>query len=182
VLCQFGDGAANHGTFGETLNLAALWRLPVVLLATNNRSGPSAAPARHSAADDLLRRAEGFGVAGLRCDGMDVVTTYNVVGDALRVARDERRPILVEAMTHRFRGHSAADPQEQRSDEQLAEWRRRDPLATFAGRLTAEGVLSEEERSRLDAETAARVAAAVAFADASPEPAPASLHDDVYAT
>ncbi|HMJ33217.1 MAG TPA: thiamine pyrophosphate-dependent enzyme [Baekduia sp.] len=180
TLCQFGDGASNQGTFSETLNLAALWKLPVVFLVTNNRSGPGATPARHSAVEDLLRRAEGFGVAGLRCDGMDVIDAYNVVGDALRLAREERRPILVEAATQRFRGHSAADPDAQRSDGEREEWRRRDPLLTFARRLVAEGAITQEARGALQAEAAARVDAAVAFAEASPEPRPESLHDDVH--
>src|SRR5271163_4521564 len=104
TLCTFGDGASNQGTFGETLNLAALWKLPVVFLVTNNQFGMGTALERHSAVTDLRVKGEGFGVPGVRCDGMDVVDTYNVVSDALRVAREDRRPMLVEAITYRFRG------------------------------------------------------------------------------
>ena len=115
TLCPFGDGASNQGTFGETLNLAALWRLPVVFMVTNNRFGMGTALERHSAVTDLHKRGEGFGVPGMQCDGMDVLDTLAVTGEALRIAREERRPILVEALTYRFRGHSMADPEEYRT-------------------------------------------------------------------
>src|SRR5512144_1636634 len=139
TLCQFGDGASNQGTFGETLNLAALWKLPVVFMVTNNRFGMGTALERHSAVTDLHKRGEGFGVPGMRCDGMDVADTYAVTGEALRLAREERRPVLVEALTYRFRGHSMADPEEYRTKEQVEEWRRRDPIVTFGERMVAEG-------------------------------------------
>jgi pyruvate dehydrogenase E1 component alpha subunit len=178
TLCQFGEGAANQGAFAETLNLAALWKLPVVFIATNNRYG--AAAERRSSLTELPQRSEGFGVQALRCDGMDVADTHAVTGEALRIAREERRPVLVEAFTYRFRGHSAADPGEQRSGDELEEWRRRDPVVAFGDRLMLAGVLSREDRERLDADARRLVDEAVAFAEASPEPAPESLHDDVY--
>jgi pyruvate dehydrogenase E1 component alpha subunit len=180
TLCQFGDGASNQGTFGETLNLAALWRLPVVFMVTNNQFGMGTSLERHSAVTDLHKRGEGFGVPGMRCDGMDALDTYHVTGEALRIAREERRPMLVEAITYRFRGHSMADPEEYRTKEQVEQWRARDPLLTFGDRLTAEGVITEDERTAMDAEAVARVDDAVAFADASPHPPPESLYDDVY--
>ena len=180
TVCVFGDGASNQGTFGETLNLAALWRLPVVFMVTNNQYGMGTAIERHSAVTDLHRRGDGFGVPGLRCDGMDVVETHHVISEALRRAREERQPVLVEAVTYRFRGHSMADPEEYRSKEQVAEWRKRDPIATFAERLRAEGLLEEGEAERLDEATVARVDEAVAFADSSDFPPPESLYDHVY--
>jgi pyruvate dehydrogenase E1 component alpha subunit len=180
TVCTFGDGASNQGTFGETMNLAALWNLPVVFMVTNNQFGMGTALERHSAVTDLQRKGESFGVPGLRCDGMDVVDTHAVVSEALRVAREERRPTLVEAVTYRFRGHSMADPEEYRTKEQVETWRRRDPIATFGERLVAEGVSSAEEREQLDRGAQARVDEAVTFADASPFPEPSSLYDDVY--
>jgi pyruvate dehydrogenase E1 component alpha subunit len=180
TVCVFGDGASNQGTFGETLNLAALWKLPVVFMVTNNRFGMGTALERHSAVTDLHKRGEGFGVPGMRCDGMDALDTMAVTSEALRIAREERRPILVEAMTYRFRGHSMADPEEYRTKEQVEEWRKRDPIVTFGDRLVAEGVLDEARREEMDAEAVARVDEAVAFADASPFPPPESLYDDVY--
>jgi pyruvate dehydrogenase E1 component alpha subunit len=180
TLCTFGDGASNQGTFGETLNLAALWRLPVVFMVTNNQFGMGTALGRHSAVTDLQRKGEGLGVPGMRCDGMDVLDTHNVLCEAVRRVREERRPVLVEAITYRFRGHSMADPEQYRTKEEVAHWRERDPIPAFAGRLVAEGVIDEPERERIDAEALARVDAAVEFAEASPFPAPDSLYDDVY--
>jgi len=180
TLCQFGDGASNQGTFGETMNLAALWSLPVVFMITNNQFGMGTSLERHSAMTDLLRKGEGFGVPGMRCDGMDVADTYAVTTEALRIVREERRPVLVEAVTYRFRGHSMADPEEYRTKEQVDEWRKRDPLSVFGDQLVAEGILDADERARMDAETVQRVDAAVAFADASPHPSPNALYDDIY--
>jgi pyruvate dehydrogenase E1 component alpha subunit len=180
TLCQFGDGASNQGTFGETMNLAALWSLPVVFMITNNQFGMGTALERHSAVTDLLRKGESFGVPGMRCDGMDVVNTYEVTSEALRIAREERRPMLVEAVTYRFRGHSMADPEEYRTKEQVDEWRKRDPILVFGDQLEAAGLLTAEDRERMERETVERVDAAVAFADASPHPSPNALYDDIY--
>jgi pyruvate dehydrogenase E1 component alpha subunit len=176
TVCVFGDGAANQGTFGETLNIAALWKLPVVFMVTNNQFGMGTALERHSAQPDLHRRGEGFGVPGLRCDGMDVVDTQAVMHEAIERVRSDRKPLLVEAVTYRFRGHSAADPEEYRTKEQVAEWRKRDPIPTFAERLE----LSEDEVSELDAAAVKRIDEAVSFADSSDFPAPESLYDHIY--
>jgi TPP-dependent pyruvate/acetoin dehydrogenase alpha subunit len=180
VLCQFGDGAANQGTFGEALNLAALWKLPVVFMVTNNQFGMGTSLERHSAVTDLHKRGAGFGVPGMRCDGMDVLDTFAVTTEALRRAREERQPMLVEAITYRFRGHSMADPEEYRTKEQVEEWRKRDPLTTFAERLVDEDVLSEDDVKELDEMAVEAVDEAVAFADKSPHPEPESLYDDIY--
>ncbi|MGZ6674307.1 MAG: thiamine pyrophosphate-dependent enzyme, partial [Solirubrobacteraceae bacterium] len=139
TLCTFGDGASNQGTFGETMNLAALWKLPVVFMVTNNQFGMGTALERHSAVTDLQVKGEGFGVPGMECDGMDVLDTFHVTQEALRIAREERRPVLVEAITYRFRGHSMADPEEYRTKEQVEEWRKRDPILQWGDRLEAEG-------------------------------------------
>jgi pyruvate dehydrogenase E1 component alpha subunit len=180
TLCMFGDGATNQGTFGETMNLAALWRLPVVFMVTNNQFGMGTALERHSAVTDLQRKGEGFGVPGVECDGMDVADVHRVVADALQAAREQRQPMLVEAITYRFRGHSMADPEEYRTREQVAEWRRRDPIALWTARLVEEGMLDEAAVEESDRVAAAKVDEAVAFADSSPFPAPESLYDDVY--
>jgi len=180
TLCTFGDGASNQGTFGETLNLAALWRLPVVFMVINNQFGMGTSLARHSAVTDLQRKGESLGVPGMRCDGMDVLDTYAVVSQALARVREERRPLLVEAVTYRFRGHSMADPEDYRTKEEVAQWRERDPLPAFAARLEREGVLSDEQREQTERDADARVEAAVSFAEASPFPDPQTLYEDVY--
>ncbi len=180
TLCTLGDGASNQGTFGETLNLAALWRLPVVFMVTNNQFGMGTALRRHSAVTDLRRKGESLGVPGMRCDGMDVIETHAVLGEAVERVREDRTPLLVEAVTYRFRGHSMADPEEYRSKEEVALWRERDPIVSFGGGLLRDGILEQAELERLDEQAVARVDAAVAFAEASPFPAPESLYDDVY--
>ena len=180
TLCVFGDGASNQGTFGETLNIAALWRLPVVFMVTNNQFGMGTALRRHSAVTDLQRKGESLGVPGTRCDGMDVLDTHGVVAEAVTRVREDRRPLLVEAVTYRFRGHSMADPEQYRSKEEVEQWRERDPIPAFGDLLVREGVLDEAARAKIDADALARVDAAVEFADASPVPAPQSLYEDVY--
>src|SRR5438270_1533081 len=170
TLCTFGDGASNQGTFGETLNLAALWRLPVVFMVTNNQFGMGTALGRHSAVTDLQRKGESMGVPGTRCDGMDVVETHAGLAGAVQRVREERCPVLVEAVTYRFRGHSMADPEQYRSKEEVAEWRARDPIPAFGNKLVAEGVLEEPELAQLDAQALARVDEAVAFAESPPFP------------
>jgi pyruvate dehydrogenase E1 component subunit alpha len=180
ILSMMGDGATNQGTFSETMNLAALWKLPVVFVIINNQFGMGTALHRHSAVTDLSLKSEGFGVPGTRCDGMDVLDVHSVVTEALRCAREERRPQLVEAVTYRYRGHSMADPEEYRTKEEVEEWRGRDPIKTFAERVVDEGVLTQEDVERFDQEAIAAVDEAVKFADASPFPDLDSLYDDIY--
>jgi pyruvate dehydrogenase E1 component alpha subunit len=180
TLCTFGDGASNQGTFGETLNIAALWKLPVVFMVTNNQFGMGTSLSRHSAVTDLQRKGESLGVPGMRCDGMDVLDTHAVLCEAVARVREQRRPLLVEAVTYRFRGHSMADPEQYRSKEEVAHWRERDPIPAFGERLEREGVIDEDGRRQIDERAIARVDAAVEFAEASPFPAPETLYDDVY--
>jgi pyruvate dehydrogenase E1 component alpha subunit len=180
ILSMMGDGATNQGTFGETMNLAALWSLPVVFVIINNQFGMGTALHRHSAVTDLSLKSEGFGVPGTRCDGMDVLDVHAVVSEALDHARERREPQLVEAVTYRYRGHSMADPEEYRSKEEVEEWRERDPIQAFAKRLVDEDVLDREEVEKLDGEAIEAVDGAVKFADKSPFPDLDSLYDDVY--
>jgi pyruvate dehydrogenase E1 component alpha subunit len=180
MLCMFGDGATNQGTFGETMNLAALWKLPVVFMVINNQFGMGTSLERHSAVTDLSKKAEGFGVPGSQCDGMDVLDTEAVIAEAVRCAREERKPQLVEAVTYRFRGHSMADPEEYRTKEEVEEWRKRDPIESFGKRLMDEGVVSDGDLAKLDEQAIATVDDAVKFADKSPFPDLDSLYDHVY--
>ena len=180
ILSMMGDGATNQGTFGETMNLAALWKLPVVFVIINNQFGMGTALHRHSAVTDLSLKSEGFGVPGRRCDGMDVLDVHSVVTDALECAREQRKPQLVEAVTYRYRGHSMADPEEYRSKEEVEEWRGRDPIEAFAKRLVSEGVLARDEVEKLDQEAIETVDEAQRFADESPFPDLDSLYDEVY--
>jgi pyruvate dehydrogenase E1 component subunit alpha len=180
ILSMMGDGATNQGTFGETMNLAALWKLPVVFVIINNQFGMGTALHRHSAVTDLSMKAQGFGVPGTRCDGMDVLDVHDVVRNALKSAREERKPQLVEAVTYRFRGHSMADPEEYRTKDEVEEWRERDPIQAFAHRLQDEDVISQEKFEELDQKAIEIVDEATHAADQSPFPDLDSLYDDVY--
>jgi pyruvate dehydrogenase E1 component alpha subunit len=180
TVCMFGDGASNTGNFGETMNLAALWRLPVVFILENNLYGMGTSVERHSAVTDFSKKAEGLGVPGVRVDGMDVLAMRETVAEHIRIAREERRPTMVEAFTYRYRGHSAADPEVYRTKEEVEEWRKKDPIETFADRLESEGVLADGARDELRERIEARVLEAVEFADASPEPPLDTLYDHLY--
>jgi pyruvate dehydrogenase E1 component alpha subunit len=180
TVCMFGDGASNAGNFGETMNLAALWRLPVVFLVENNLYGMGTSVERHSAVTDLSRKAEGLGVPGVRVDGMDVLAVRETVTEHIRLAREERQPTLVEAFTYRYRGHSAADPEVYRTKEEVEEWRQKDPVKVFRDRLLEEGVIDEGYVEELRERLERRVMEAVEFADASPEPPLESLYDHLY--
>ena len=175
---------SNQGTFGETLNLAALWKLPVVFMVTNNQFGMGTALERHSAVDrPAPRAARASACPGMRCDGMDVAR--HLRRDRARRcerAREERQPVLVEAITYRFRGHSMADPEEYRTKEQVEEWRKRDPIDDVrASGSSTRACSSEDERER---DRRRRRSSASTRRSRSPTrspfPPPESLYDDVY--
>ncbi len=180
TLCVLGDGATNQGTFAETLNMAALWKLPIVFLVTNNRYGMGTSIERHSAVTDLVRKGNGLGVEGRRCDGMDVADTQAAVAEAAEICRSEQRPLLVEAMTYRFRGHSMSDPERYRSREQVTKWKEQDPIPAFTKRLEAEGIVTPDEVEEMDEKAIASAHAAAEAADSAPFPEPETLYDNVY--
>jgi pyruvate dehydrogenase E1 component alpha subunit len=177
---MFGDGASNAGNFGETMNLAALWSLPILFLVENNLYGMGTAIERHSAQTDLSKKAEGYGIPGQRIDGMDVLAVRESVAEGVRLAREERRPTLIEAFTYRYRGHSAADPEVYREREEVEEWRAKDPIESFARRCIEAGVLGERELQEVRDKAEGTVLAAVEFAEASPEPALDTLYENLY--
>jgi pyruvate dehydrogenase E1 component alpha subunit len=180
TVCMFGDGASNAGNFGETMNLAALWSLPILFLVENNLYGMGTAVERHSAQTDLSVKAEGYGIPGRRIDGMDVLAVREAVAEGVRAAREERRPTMIEAFTYRYRGHSAADPEVYREREEVEEWQERDPIESFARRCVEAGVLGEREVREVREKAEATVLAAVEFAEASPEPALDTLYESLY--
>ncbi len=180
TVCMFGDGASNAGNFGETMNLAALWSLPVLFLVENNLYGMGTSVERHSAQTDLSKKAEGYGIPGRRIDGMDVMAVRESVAEGVRLAREERRPTLLEAFTYRYRGHSAADPEVYREREEVEEWREKDPIESFARRCIEAGVLGEREVQEVRDKAEETVLAAVEFAEASPEPALDTLYENLY--
>src|SRR5215203_3189664 len=181
TVCVFGDGASNTGNFGETMNLAALWKLPILFLVENNLYGMGTSVERHSAQTDLSEKAEGYGIPGTRLDGMDVIAVREGVEEGLRLAREEQRPTLLEAFTYRYRGHSAADPEVYREREEVEEWQEKDPIESFAAQCVEAGVLGEREVRQAREAAEEEVKAAVEFAEASPEPPLDSMYENLYA-
>jgi pyruvate dehydrogenase E1 component alpha subunit len=180
TVCMFGDGATNTGNFGETMNMAALWKLPVVFLVENNLYGMGTALERHSAETRLARKAEGYGIEGEQVDGMDLLAVRDCVSRHVEAARAGGGPTLIEASTYRYRGHSAADPEVYREKSEVEEWREKDPIEAFAELCIDAGVLDRAEVEALREQADREVVAAVEFADASPEPDLDSLYEGLY--
>jgi pyruvate dehydrogenase E1 component alpha subunit len=178
TACFFGDGAVAEGEFHESLNLAALWKLPVLFLCENNLYAMGTALVRHQAETDLCRKAAAYGMPAEAVDGMDVLAVEAATRRAADLVRAGQGPRFLEARTYRFRAHSMADPELYRSKGEVDAWRVRDPLATFEARLRAEGLLGDPDLAALEAAVAAEIEAAVATAEAGPwEPVEDLLRD-----
>lgn len=171
ALCFFGDGAANEGTFHESLNLASVWQLPVVYVCENNGYGETTAARDAAAVEDLSVRAGSYGLPGVTVDGQDLGAVYEAVNEAVERARRGDGASLVETKTYRYHNHSFRLPIENyRTQEEIDSWRRRDPIDLYRGVLAAEGVLSEAGAEDVIAEVGKEMAEAAAFAEASPYP------------
>jgi pyruvate dehydrogenase E1 component alpha subunit len=183
ILCFFGDGSVPQGEFHESLNLASLWKLPVVFICENNRYAMGTAIQRALAQTEIFKFAEVYKMPGEACNGMDVLDVRACVGRAVARARESRTPSLVEARTYRFRGHSMRDPSAAiyRTKEEVEQEKLRDPISGFRDQLLREGLLDEAGWKSLAEAVEAQVAEAVAFAEASPEPPAEWLLEDVYA-
>ena len=182
VMCLMGDGTTNTGAFHESLNLAALWRLPVVYVIVNNQLGMGTSVEAAAAEPELWKRGCSYRMPGQRLDGNDVLAVRDAARAALGRARSDHQPALIEAVSYRLRGHSVVDPARYRTAEEAERLRREDPLPAFRARLVDIGVLDDEAAAQIDAEAEKAVAEAVDFADASPAPDVTTLFDDVYAS
>ena len=181
VLCELGDGAVNMGAWHESLNLAAVWELPVVFLIINNGFGMGTAVDRASAVDELYRRADSYGIRGERVDGDDLELVADAAGELLGEARAHRRPAVLELMTYRYRGHSVADAGlAYRTKDEIAEHMARDPITRVRTALRAAGV-DDAELERVGDDVDRRIAAVVEAADASSEPDASGLAQHMYA-
>ena len=179
AVCFLGDGAINIGPFHEGLSLAALWNLPIVFVIENNYFAMGTPLEKTSPVDDLSIRALGYPMARTTIDGHDVFAVREGIFHAVRRAREQSLPTLIEARTYRYRGHSMADPAKYRTKEELDEWRSRDPITTVGQKLEALG--ASELRARIDREIEAEIDDAVKFAVDSAYPAPESVYDYIYA-
>jgi pyruvate dehydrogenase E1 component alpha subunit len=182
VLCSFGDGATNIGAFHESLNLAKLWKLPVVWFVVNNQYGMGTSVEEASAEPELYKRACAYRMHGEQVEGMDVLAVYEATERLLRRAREQREPSLLEALTYRYEGHSYADAgKAYRTQEEIDRWRQKDPIRTFQRHLEEHGLIDQAGFEALERRVEQQVQDAVDFAEASPFPSPDTLFTYVYA-
>ena len=179
----FGDGASNEGSFHEAANMAALYKLPAIFVCENNGYGEYTPQANHQAIVDVADRAAGYGMPGVIVDGMDAVAVYEAAAAALERARAGDGPTLLECKTYRFFDHVGVRGMglSYRTDAELEEWQKRDPIHMFEARLAELGVLSQEQAAEIHDGIMAEVKAGIEFAEQSPVPDVATLLDDVYA-
>jgi len=186
TLCFFGDGASNQGTFHESLNLAAIWKLPIVYVVQNNQYAMTTAASYAVSVKDISERAKGYGIPGMTVDGNDVLAVYEAVDEAMKRARQGDGPSLIECKTYRWYGHHAgAGSDEQmgwvyRPPEEVEEWKAKDPIPRFEKKLVEQGLLDEIKKKAVWDEVDAYIEEAVQFAESSPWPDPAEVYNDVF--
>jgi pyruvate dehydrogenase E1 component alpha subunit len=181
VVCFFGDGATNEGAFHEAVNLAAIWKLPVVFLCENNKYGMSFSTEKSMAVATIAERASAYGIPGVGVDGNDVAAVYDVVHAAVERARAGEGPTLVESVTYRWKGHSKSDKNLYRTREEISEWRDRDPILQFESVVRERGLLTDEEIQTVRTEAMESIRNAVRTANAAPDADPSDLLDAVFA-
>jgi pyruvate dehydrogenase E1 component alpha subunit len=181
TACFFGDGASNNGQFFECLNMAALWKLPIIYVVENNKWAIGMAHDRATSQPEIYKKASVFNMAGVEVDGMDVLAVRAATQEAAARARAGEGPTLIEALTYRFRGHSLADPDELRSPTEKQFWGARDPIEKFADFLLERGLATKEELKEIDRRIQNTIEEAVRFAEESPEPDPSELNRFIFA-
>lgn len=179
--CFFGDGASNNGQFFECLNMAALWKLPMIYVVENNKWAIGMEHHRATSQAEIYKKASVFGMHGVEVNGMDVVAVRKVAQEAIARARAGEGPTLIEALTYRFRGHSLADPDELRDQAEKDFWAARDPIKQFAQYLQDQGLATVDDLKAIDQKIEAVVDDAVEFAESSPEPDPSELRRYIFA-
>jgi pyruvate dehydrogenase E1 component alpha subunit len=182
IVCYFGDGAVPEGEFHESMNLAALWKLPVIYVCENNRYAMGTSLERALAQTEIWKFGQTYGIPSEAVDGMDVLAVRETVARAVERARRDKTPALIEARTYRFRGHSMRDPAGAvyRTKDEVEREKLRDPIVTFRERAVTAGLLSEEDVKAVDKDVNDLVDEAVAFAEASPEPPLSDLFTDIF--
>ncbi len=179
VLCVLGEGTTNIGYFHESVNLAAVWKLPVVFLVENNQYGMGTEVGRASAVSDIYMKGCAYDIAHRQIDGQDVLEVHQVMDEALELARTEG-PVLLEALTYRYVGHSMGDPERYRSKAEIEEWRERDPIRRFGDTLKQRGVADDAALDAIRQAAEAEMIQVVKFAEESPEPDDAALCEHVF--
>ena len=182
TACFFGDGAVAEGEFHESLNLAALWKLPVLFLCENNLYAMGTALERHQSQTDISFKAGAYGIPSDSVDGMDVLAVEAATHRAADIVRESGRPFLLEIKTYRYRAHSLADPDLYRTKEEIERWKRRDPISTFQARLRVDGFLVDADLKEMESAIDNEIKQAVGFAEAGPLEPIEDLTKDVTAT
>jgi pyruvate dehydrogenase E1 component alpha subunit len=182
VACFFGDGASNNGTFHESLNMAAIWKLPIIFVCENNLYAMGTRISNVTAIDNMAQRAIAYGMPGVTVDGNDAVTVFQAAGRAVERARKGEGPTLLECQTYRHKGHSRFDPATYRPEEEVEEWMKRDPIMRLRKKLIQERVLSEEQANGINKRIIAEVEQAAEFALESSYPELEEALDDVFVT
>ena len=177
----FGDGTTNNGQFFECLNMAALWKLPILFVVENNKWAIGMAHERASSQTEIYKKASVFGMPGYEVDGMDVLAVRSVAKKAIERARAGEGPTLLECLTYRYRGHSVADPDELRSAEEKQFWRDRDPIKQFQAYLIEQNLANDSDLKAIRDKITAVVEDSLTFAEESPEPNPADLRKYIFA-
>ena len=177
----FGDGTCNNGQFFECLNMAQLWKLPIIFVVENNKWAIGMAHDRATSDPEIWRKAASFGMAGEEVDGMDVLAVRAAAERAVARARAGEGPTLLECLTYRFRGHSLADPDELRSEQEKQFWAQRDPLKSLEKDLPAAGLVSSDELRSIEKEIDAVISDCIDFALSAPEPDPSELTRYIWA-
>jgi len=180
VVCFFGDGASNEGSFHEALNLTSIWKLPVLFVCENNKYGMSMSQQRSMNIGDISVRASSYGVPGKTIDGNDVLAVYEETLAARKYVR-ENGPMLLVCETYRQLGHSKSDANKYRTKEEISEWKQKDPIKRFREYLAANKIFTEQELDRIDLKAQQDIEDAVKFAQESPYPSLDTILDDVYA-
>jgi pyruvate dehydrogenase E1 component alpha subunit len=180
AVCFFGDGASNQGTTHEAMNLASCWKLPVVFINENNLYGISSCTINSMCVPNIADRAAAYDMPGVVVDGNDVMAVYEAAGEAIKQAREGRGPSLIECKTYRHRGHFEGDPCDYRQDDEVEEWKEKDPLPRFRNKLFDLGLLDDQKDAETMAMLSDELAAACAFADESAMPQPEDLLEDIY--
>lgn len=181
VVDIFGDGAANEGIFHESLNMAALWDLPILFICENNHYGMSMEVSRAAAKLPIAQRAEGYGIPWKYIDGNDLMLVYETMQQAVAHIQSGKGPYFVEAETYRYFGHSKSDRNLYRTRDEIDEWKRRDPIVRIHHRMITAGILTEQAAEVIDQQALQLIESSVAFAESSPEPDPSTLLEYVYA-
>jgi pyruvate dehydrogenase E1 component alpha subunit len=180
TLCFFGDGAINQGAFHEALNLAALFKLPVIFICENNLFAMGTSVERSTSLKQIVDRAEGYDIPGCVVDGMNFRQVRDTLSEVVESIRKDPHPAFVEVRTYRYRGHSMSDPASYRTKEQLEKYRLDDPITRLRAQLTREGKLTNEKFDELDKKAKQTALDAVKFAEQSPEPPLEKLYDYTY--